>query len=64
MPNIIEVNSNLSVDCVIFGFDGERLKVLLIEEKDIDKKIVNISIKPSATGFKKQEFNRDLFCLF
>ena len=35
MPNIIEVNSNLSVDCVIFGFDGERLKVLLIEEKDI-----------------------------
>ena len=35
MPNIIEVNSNLSVDCVIFGFDGEQLKVLLIEEKDI-----------------------------
>ena len=35
MPNIIEVNSNLSVDCVIFGFDGERLNVLLIEEKDI-----------------------------
>ena len=31
---------------------------------DIDKKIVNISIKPSATGFKKQEFNTDLFCLF
>jgi hypothetical protein len=35
-----------------------------IEEKDIDKKIVNISIKPSATGFKKQEFNTDLFRLF
>ena len=35
-----------------------------IEEKDIDKKIVNISIKPSVTGFKKQEFNTDLFCLF
>ena len=35
-----------------------------IEEKDIDKKIVNISIKPSVTGFKKQEFNTDLFYLF
>jgi len=25
------VNPNVSVDCVVFGFDGERLKVLLID---------------------------------
>lgn len=26
----LELNPNVSVDCVIFGFDGEKLKVLLI----------------------------------
>jgi len=35
MPEKLDVNPNISVDAVIFGFDGERLKVLLIEEKDI-----------------------------
>jgi 8-oxo-dGTP diphosphatase len=35
MPQQFELNSNISVDCVIFGFDGEKLNVLLIEEKDI-----------------------------
>lgn len=34
------INPNISVDCVIFGFDGERLKVLLIEEKDIGQGIL------------------------
>ena len=32
-------NTHISVDCVVFGFDGERLKVLLIErntEKGIE----------------------------
>lgn len=35
-----------------------------IEEKDIDKKIVNISIKPSATGFKNKSLTQIYFCLF
>lgn len=35
MPQQIEFAPNISVDCVIFGFDGENLNVLLIEEKDI-----------------------------
>ena len=26
-----EINDNISVDCVIFGYDGERLNVLLVE---------------------------------
>ncbi|MCH2213985.1 MAG: NUDIX domain-containing protein [Flavobacteriales bacterium] len=41
----IRFNPNVSVDCVIFGFDGERLKVLLIDRgqeingKDSEEKI-------------------------
>jgi len=37
MSQQFELNSNISVDCVIFGFDGEKLNVLLIEEKDLAK---------------------------
>jgi 8-oxo-dGTP diphosphatase len=29
------VNPNVSVDCVVFGFDNKALKVLLIEQKDL-----------------------------
>jgi len=31
MPNENIYNPHVSVDCVVFGFDGENLKVLLIE---------------------------------
>ncbi|MDO9153598.1 MAG: NUDIX domain-containing protein [Paludibacter sp.] len=31
MSNKIIYNPHVSVDCVVFGFDGEKLKVLLIE---------------------------------
>ena len=31
----MEYNPQVSVDCVVFGFDGERLKVLLVE-RDTD----------------------------
>ena len=31
MPNSNLYNPHISVDCVVFGFDGEKLKVLLIE---------------------------------
>ena len=27
-------NPNVSVDCVVFGFDGQKLNVLLIEQED------------------------------
>lgn len=33
-----EFNPQLSVDCVIFGFTGEKLKVLLIERNNRDSK--------------------------
>jgi len=29
------INPNVSVDCVVFGFDGRKLNVLLIEQKDV-----------------------------
>ena len=32
----VENNSTLSVDCVVFGFDGTALKVLLIDRKNAD----------------------------
>lgn len=31
----MNVNPNLSVDCVVFGFDNNGLNVLLIEQKDL-----------------------------
>lgn len=31
------INNNISVDCVIFGFDGEHLNVLLVDRTLIDK---------------------------
>lgn len=30
-------NPNISVDCVLFGFDGENLKVLLIQQKYLEE---------------------------
>ncbi len=33
------VNPNVSVDCVVFGFDNKALKVLLIEQKDLGQSI-------------------------
>lgn len=35
MSNTANYNPHISVDCVVFGFDGEKLKVLLIE-RNID----------------------------
>ncbi|CAI8288824.1 MAG: Uncharacterised protein [Owenweeksia sp. TMED14] len=29
------INPNISVDCVVFGFDGQNLNLLLIEQKDV-----------------------------
>ena len=35
--NEIKYNPHVSVDCVVFGFDGEKLKVLLIERNIREK---------------------------
>lgn len=36
MNSSIIYNPHVSVDCVIFGFDGSQLKVLLIERSIVD----------------------------
>ena len=33
MAATIQMNSTISVDCVVFGFDGTSLKVLLVRRK-------------------------------
>ncbi|MDE5690778.1 MAG: NUDIX hydrolase [Alistipes sp.] len=32
----VQMNQSLSVDCVVFGFDGRSLKALLVERRDYD----------------------------
>ena len=36
MNNSVQTNSAISVDCVIFGFDGVNLKVLLVRRRTAD----------------------------
>jgi 8-oxo-dGTP diphosphatase len=43
---------NISVDCVIFGFDFEKLNVLLVERELIDRESDNVLIKDyTLTGY-------------
>lgn len=37
MINNERIIHNVSVDCVVFGYDNETLKVLLIEQKNVDE---------------------------
>ncbi len=38
------INPNVSVDCVVFGFDNEKLNVLLIEQKDVGQNLKQIAL--------------------
>tara|TARA_Y100001934_G_C12326413_1_gene762829 strand:- start:887 stop:1588 length:702 start_codon:yes stop_codon:yes gene_type:complete len=38
------VNPNVSVDCVVFGFDNEKLNILLIEQKMANKEKVQFAL--------------------
>ncbi len=42
--NSTQANPNVSVDCVIFGFDNNKLNVLLIEQKDLGQKTKQIAL--------------------
>lgn len=47
-----KIISNISVDCVIFGFDFEKLNVLLVERELVDEKSGRILIKDfTLTGY-------------
>lgn len=43
-PNLSAVNPNLSVDCVVFGFDNQNLNVLLIEQKQIGNAPIQMAL--------------------
>ena len=36
MGDNVQTNSAISVDCVIFGFDGVNIKVLLVRRRTAD----------------------------
>jgi 8-oxo-dGTP diphosphatase len=36
MAAVVQTNSAISVDCVIFGFDGVNIKVLLVRRRTVD----------------------------
>lgn len=37
-------NPNVSVDCVVFGFDNEKLKVLLIKQRNLDEDAAQLAL--------------------
>ncbi len=39
------VNPNVSVDCVIIGYDGEQLSILLVSQKDHEEKNASCAMK-------------------
>ena len=39
-------NNHISVDCVVIGFDGEQLKVLLVKRAGEDNEVLSIWMKP------------------
>jgi 8-oxo-dGTP diphosphatase len=41
---ILNLNPNVSVDCVVFGFDNEQLNVLLIEQKMQNRNKVQLAL--------------------
>ncbi len=59
MNQSVGLNPHISVDCVIFGFDGDQLRVLLIERSEKQ----NDTISSSHAGLKKHKLPGDLIHL-
>ncbi len=51
-------NPNISVDCVLFGFDGENLKVLLIKQKSLGKKGESKFALPGDLVFDNEDLDK------
>ena len=45
----LKINLNVSVDCVLIGFDGERFRVLLVKQlgKQLDKMLNDMKLPGS-----------------
>src|SRR5674476_559432 len=51
-------NPNISVDCVVFGFDGEKLKVMLIERSiDEQNELYNDKKLPGSIIFNNEDLD-------
>lgn len=44
-------NNHISVDCVVSGFDGEQLKVLLLNRPGWGKAMIHIVVKLDSSLF-------------
>ena len=51
------LNPNISVDCVIFGFDGKELHVLLIDRENELKNVVSAHALPGNLIYDHENLN-------
>src|SRR5690554_417175 len=56
MNELFKYNPHVSVDCVIFGFDGEKLKILLIERTMKDQNLSDKKL-PGSIIFEKENLD-------
>ena len=52
-----QLNPNISVDCVIFGFDGKELHVLLIDRENELKNVVSAHALPGNLVYDHVNLN-------
>lgn len=51
----VQINSAISVDCVIFGFDGSDLKVLLVRRRTVDPLYHDMELKLPGAMIRENE---------
>lgn len=51
----VQINSAISVDCVIFGFDGSDLKVLLVRRRTADPLYHDMELKLPGAMIRENE---------
>ena len=52
-----KLNENISVDCVVFGFDGNELHVLLIDRENEMKNIASAHALPGNLIYDDEDLN-------
>ena len=52
------LNENISVDCVVFGFDGTELHVLLIDREDEIKNVASAYALPGNLIYDQENLNQ------
>ena len=51
------LNENISVDCVVFGFDGTELHVLLIDREDEMRNVASAYALPGNLIYDQENLN-------